>query len=60
MLPVRLQQSSRLCAAVAPAAPFPAMAAPTTNLGWQGRQRKSRRLNGQPRNPIGALAAAAT
>jgi hypothetical protein len=37
----------------------PATAAPTMSSGWQGRQRKSRRLNGQPRTPMGIRAAAA-
>jgi hypothetical protein len=36
MLYVRRRQSSRLCAAVAPAALFPATATPTTSSGWQG------------------------
>jgi hypothetical protein len=48
MLHVRRRRSSRLCTTVAPAALFPATAAPTTSSSWQGRQRKSRRLNGQP------------
>jgi hypothetical protein len=59
MLPVRRRQSSRLCAAVALAALFPAMAAPTMSSGWQWRQRKSRRLNGQLRTPMEARATTA-
>jgi hypothetical protein len=53
MLHVRRRQSLRLCAAVALAALFPATAAPTTSSGWQGRQCKSRRHNGQPRTLMG-------
>jgi hypothetical protein len=59
MLPVRRRQSSRLCAAVALTALFPATAAPMTSSGWQGRQHKCRRLNGQPRTPMGARVAVA-
>jgi hypothetical protein len=59
MLPVRRRQSSRLCAAVTPTALFLATATPTTSSSWQGRQqRKSRRLNGQPRPPWGRATAA--
>jgi hypothetical protein len=41
MLPVRRRQSSRLCAAVAPAALFPAIAAPTTTSSWKGRHARA-------------------
>src|SRR6266540_1788577 len=55
---VRRQQRSRLCAAVAPAA------LPTAELpwspSWRGKQRESGRSSGQPRTPMGAVAAAQT
>ena len=59
MLHVRRQQSSRLCAAVEPAALLLSTTTPTKSLGWRGKQRESSRHSGQPRIPMGAHVAAA-
>jgi hypothetical protein len=57
---MRRQQSSRLCAPVAPAARFQLMATETTSSSWRGRQRKNRRRSGQPRTPRGTVATTQT
>ena len=51
-------RAARLCAAVAPAA-LP-MAASTWSPSRRGKQRESGRRSGQPRTPMGAVAAAQT
>jgi hypothetical protein len=59
MLHVRRQQSSRFCTAVELAALLLSTTTPTKSLGWQGKQRESRRHSGQPRIPMGARVAVA-
>jgi hypothetical protein len=55
---VRRQESMRLCTAVAPAALSLPTTALTTSSSWRGRQRESKRRNGQSRTPRGMVAIA--
>jgi hypothetical protein len=59
MLHVRRQQSSRLCAAVEPAALLLSTTTSTKSSGWRGKQRESRRHSGQPHILMGVRVAAA-
>jgi hypothetical protein len=57
---VRRQQSSRLCAPVAPTTLFLPPTTETMSSSWRGRQRESRQRSGQPHTPRGAVVAAQT